>query len=218
MNIEAFTLKLFLLFLPGIIALKIIELLTPHKKSDFNRYIINVAILGISSYIIQFAVLNIFSNEKCSLTFFDSLLNNTKIDFKEIFYSVVSATIIGIFFSLVVKKNWFYRFFLYIGITNRFGGNRVFDHLMNSTDVIWITIRDQERKLNYQGWVEYFNDNEDSSKEIFLREVIAFDNITGEKVSEFDSLYFPKFKDDYILEIHLAKEKNEENDKEEKNE
>ncbi len=211
MNLEAFTLKVFLLFLPGIIALKLIELLTPHRKLDFNKYLINVAVLGVSSYIFQYAFISLLF-KKSSLTFFDSLLNNTPINFNEIIYSTFAAIIIGVFYSLTVNKNWFYKLFVYLGITNRFGGNRVFDHLMNSPDVIWVTIRDQELKLNYQGWIEYFNDNEDSSKEIFLREVIVFDNITGDEITELNSLYFPTFKDSYILEVHLTEEDKEKKD------
>jgi len=209
MNLGAFTLKLFLLFLPGIIALKLIELLTPHRKSDFNRYIINVAILGVSSYICQYTFIRLLFR-KSSLVFFDSLLNNTSINFNEILCSTFWGIIIGIFLSLLINKNWFYRLFRYLGITNRFSGTRVFDHLMNSPDVIWVTIRDQELKLNYQGWIEYFNDNEGSSKEMFLRDVIAFDNITGEKIVELNSLYFPIFKDSYILEVHLIEGKDKE--------
>ena len=209
MGIETFTFKLLLLFLPGVIVVKIIELLTPRKNINTYQYLINVFILGFVSYGTYGTIIEIIEyafNRQYKVSFFTNIFSQEPVNFSEILYVAIVATIIGFTCTYAIKRRTLYRFAKWANISNKYGNGDVWCHLMNSDDVQWVTIRDLSNKRNYQGWVELFNDDEGCNREVLLRDVEIFDDTSSVPIDKVEGFYFPKIKDDYIIQIHLKKE------------
>lgn len=82
----------------------------------------------------------------------------------------------------------------------------IFNNLDNNA---WLTIRDFENDLIYQGWPRKFSSDHEE-KEILLENVDVFKNSTGEKLFSRENMYFNIKKDEnFIMEIESCEEGDE---------
>ena len=93
-----------------------------------------------------------------------------------------------------------FRLFRFLGITNKFGELDVWGYLMNSNDVSWITVRDIENNLMYDGWIQAFSDNSKEA-EVLLGDVQVYDNNSGELLYEVNSQYLSLDKAKIRIEV-----------------
>lgn len=77
----------------------------------------------------------------------------------------------------------------------------VWEYLWNSSDnTQGVTVRDIKYDLAYEGWVEVFSDTF-IENELFIRDVIVFNNTTGEKLYEVPGLYIARNQDEITIEF-----------------
>lgn len=199
-----FTIRLLLLFFPGIIATLILDKLTTHRGRELRDFILYSFILGVTSYSLLYLaiqVINLFYKKTLTVIFFEALTSGkTTINFKEVFFATLIAVLLGVFMSIIVNRKMIHRAAQKLKITKKFGDSDVWQYIFESPDIEWITVRDLSNDLVYQGWVSAYSDTHENN-ELFLRDVIVYRNSDGSRLYDVKGIYLTKNKDDIILEF-----------------
>lgn len=193
MDISVFAFKLLILTIPGIIAYFTYRYLVTINDEEFSILLLKSLIYAMISYMIYWIGLNgynkIFSKQiELSLTkaIIDDKSNIIK--FREIIIVSIIGAFVGIIFSLNTNKKLLNKLARLCRITNKFGDSDVWSYCMNSDDVEWVTIRDTNANIGYMGYVHLYSEAS-NDLEILLKNVIVFDNKTGERLYKVDSVY-----------------------------
>jgi hypothetical protein len=210
-NFSELTIKLLLIFLPGIIATIIVDNLTTHRNRDFKYFIINSYLLGMLTYLLLNLLISINNSiviwngfePTLKMKFLGNLLNmSDQISIKEVFFATLLAILIGIIVSVCINYKIFHQIAIKLGITRKFGDADVWQYTFNSPDITWVIVRNIDTDIMYQGWVHAFSDTCDIN-ELFLRQVTVYKNSTGIKLYEMDGIYIKQNKDVLVLEFPL---------------
>ncbi len=204
MNITEFTFKLLLLFFPGIICSFIIDKFTIHNPRTPFTFLIRSFTFGILAYLsyslfsgIEFnPVLN---NEAMNNTLGSIFSQSADIKISTILYATLSGCIIAIFFTIADTYKWFNRVARYLKLTNKFGDLDVWGFVLNLEDTNWVTVRDHNNNLCFEGWVQAFSDTSKKA-ELFLRDVSVFDNLTGDPLYQVGALYISRDRHNISIE------------------
>lgn len=219
MGLTDFTLRIILIFLPGITAFMIVERLTSHEKFKIHEIILNTFTIGFSCYLLYSAIIkgiNLFSDLKIEISFLEALINkNSSLNFNEIVFVVILALPVGFFISYLANHNFIYRFARTLKITNKFGKNSVWSFLMESEIPGWIVIRDSKNDLIYEGWIKAYSDDY-TKDELLLEEVCVYENSTSRKLYEVEKLYLCRNKNELVFEFPNSKKTDKEKKKEKK--
>lgn len=205
MNLSELTLKLLLLFVPGIICSCFIDTFTNHKERTKFEFVINSYLYGLLSYGLYWGIVKIFwcsSNiPDNDLVFLKALVEkDAKINFREIAYACMIAVVVAIVFTYIHTHKLHFKFFQFIGITKKFGELDVWGFMMNSKDVTWVTVRDIENNLMYDGWVRAFSDNSKEA-EILLEDVKVYSNDSGALLYDVESQYLSLDRPKIVIEM-----------------
>ncbi|WP_420830378.1 hypothetical protein [Bacillus piscicola] len=123
------------------------------------------------------------------VSFLRSLLNNNaEIHINEVFIASFIGIIIGLVFVVVINKKYVYTISNLFQISNKHGEDDVWDFLLSSNDIEWVTIRDYDTMLVYQGAVIAFS-QKDNKRELVLGDV----NVYKEEGQELRFLHDMKF-------------------------
>jgi hypothetical protein len=189
---------------PGIISLLIIEKLSFHKEYRLFQILIYSLILGFANYCFYYSILegvNGIFHKDHPCTFFIALSDNSiKLDFGEIALVSLLALLTGYIVTALINLKILNRLGLFFRVTKKFGDLDVWSYVMNSKNTEWVVIRDQQRDLMYEGWVELFSDSTEQD-ELLLRDVIVFTNSTGKELYRTPGLYLPKRRENITIEF-----------------
>ena len=157
------SLRLALLFLPGIVAALLVEKLVPTRDWSTARLALYSLVLGLISYV-TYALLKagFLCQWPPSVDLFKSLGANAPLDLQEIVLTTAISPLVGLLVSLSLTDKWINRFAQLINVSNKFGDLDVWARVLNSTDVQWVTVRDFEHDMVYDGWVQAFSDTYDA--------------------------------------------------------
>jgi hypothetical protein len=209
MEISDLTLRVLLLFFPGVICCKLVDNLTVHKERTTTMFIVHSFILGISCYLLLYVVVSIAVkiNELVQrrldfdVIFFDALINKeTDLRWSEILMAAGISIPLALVTSLIAEKKLVHRAAQWMRVTSKFGDLDVWDFMFNTRQVQWIVIRDLKNDLMYEGWVRSFSIAADL-RELLLRDVRVYRNSTGEQLYEVGGLYISMKKEDATIEI-----------------
>lgn len=205
MNLSEFAFKLILLFLPGIICSYIVDTFTNHKERTQFQFLVNSYVYGLFSYGLYWLYVYIFGAcigvSADSVNFLKTLQSKEQtVSFTEIGYACFASVILASFVTYMQTHKLHFRLFRFLGITNKFGELDVWGYLMNSNDVSWITVRDIENNLMYDGWIQAFSDNSKEA-EVLLGDVQVYDNNSGELLYEVNSQYLSLDKAKIRIEV-----------------
>lgn len=204
MELSEFTLRIILLFIPGIISYMVIDKLTSHREPKIFHILINSLILGFVCYsfyylLIKLINLSIKTHFECS--FFKALSGeSTEIDFGEIAIVTAMSIPIGFLFTFLINYKVLFRIANFLKITKKFGDVDVWSYIMNSKNVEWVVVRDIGADLMYEGWIEAFSDSTEED-ELFLSDVMVYKNSTGQKLYKTPGLYLPKKRESLVMEF-----------------
>jgi hypothetical protein len=208
MEITEFAFKLLLLFFPGIICAYIVDQLTVHKPREATFFLLQSFVLGILSYFTYWGGLklvhNFFPNSfhSYSVTFLRAL-TDSKVTFslREIANVTGLSIILACLVSLSSRFKWPNRLARRIGLTKKFGELDVWGYLLNlnNDDIMWLTVRDHERNLIFDGWVQAFSDDSKDA-ELLLRDVSVYKNDTGEPLYQTGAVYLSRKRESISIE------------------
>ena len=220
MQLTELTIRLLLIFFPGIIASIIIDSLTVHRGREFKLFILNSFILGLTSYFILYIIVSINNLivqlmgliPTWEVNFLNSLIDKTSnINIKEVIVANVIAIILAFIVSTAINYKILHRFAKKLKITKKFGQLDVWSYVFDSPDIGWIIVRDLENDLMYQGWVEAFSDTFDKN-ELFIREVLVYRNSTSEELYFMEGIYISKEQKSLVIEFPLTQNHQEDED------
>jgi len=196
------TLRLALLFLPGIICALLVERLVPTSVWSTARLALYSLVLGLICYLL-YALLDAALTCKWPprVDLLKSLTDNSPLDFEEIFSATIAAPLVGIGVSLALNRHWLNRFAKVIRVSNKFGDIDVWAHTFNSADLdAWVVVRDFDHDLAFEGWVNSFSETYDVN-ELLLRDVRVYQSSTATFLYAVDSMYLTRAKDKLSIEF-----------------
>lgn len=210
MGISNLALKLILIMFPGLLATLLFLKLTIKisERSDF-MFVIIVITESLFSYLSIQLILNIYRwinnliyNTKLvfeSLKIFSRISDSKIIPYDEIFYACVVSIIIGLITAKAVHENWLNTFGIKLGITNKFGEERIYSHFLNDPNNQVVSVRDISNSLTYWGKIEFFAENL-QFKEIVLSQVTVFSYPESTELYNVPSVYLSFPNDKIIIE------------------
>ena len=176
---------IFLIIVPGIIALLIVSNLVIHKPFSNFFFSLYSIVLGMFSYMalqLSIWIFNFSKNLICTscsnyylLKTWQALEKKAIIacDLKEIIYASLFCIPIAFITSLIINKKWLHKLATKWKISNKYGDENLYYYYLNASEVDWVYIRDKENEFIYQGRVAIYSENE-KIHEIVLAEVSVF--------------------------------------------
>ena len=197
MELSALTLRVLLLFFPGVLCALILHALTSHRERTTAQFLTSAFVLGVWTYLVLAVVRGVGARVMDAagwwmpprITFFDVLLSeSTVISWGEIGSSAVLAMCLALVLAAARNHNLLHRIAERLRISRQFGETDVWGHFMNSPEVRWISVRDLTADRVYQGWLDAFSDS-GAEPQLLLRDVEVYQNSTGTKLYERKRVY-----------------------------
>jgi hypothetical protein len=221
MEFTEFTMKLIILFLPGIIATTIVSSLISRSKLSNRDYAVSVILLGFTSYFTANILHNIviiiekrFDNYKyLEPEFIRGLLEKDfNFNLGEVLFACLCAVAIGFITTKIINFGVLHSFARKINISNSTSEEDTWGSLFyncNKGIKNWVYIIDKDLDIVYGGYVtEHSRDHNEN--ELLLENVVCYKNSNRDiKLREFDKLYISKNKNDLIIEMKEVVIKNE---------
>ncbi len=211
MNLTELTIRLLILFFPGVVCFLIVEALTVHRERKTHEVLFFTFVHGVLCYLIYFVVRMPFGfhskDESGSYwtsptpVFFKCLTDSkSDVSLPEIGWVAFIAVGLAFVWSYLDKKKSLHKLAKWMRVTNKFGEPNVWSHIFNLDDVRWCVVRDLPRKLMFQGWVLKFSDVEDVA-EVFLDDVHVYNEETGDLLYRAEQMLLSRKRDDLTIEI-----------------
>lgn len=217
MELSDLTIRLLLIFFPGIIAALIIDNLTIHRGRDFKIFILNSLVLGLTSYFLLYIFLSsnniIVELRGLKPTWdlnFKHWLNdkNIPVNITEVVIVTIVAIVLAFIISAAINNKLLHRFGKKVKVTKKFGQLDVWSYVFDSPDISWIIVRDNDNDLMYQGWLEAFSDTFEKN-ELFIREVTVYRNSSAEELYTMEAVYITKDCSNLVLEFPVVGEEKD---------
>ena len=208
MELSAITLRVVLLFFPGVLCAVVLHALTTHRERTTAEFLTSAFMLGVGTYLVLAG-----SRSVCvwgaraagwpmppRVTFFDVLMNQgARISWREIGISAVVAVLLAFGLAAADNHNLLHRVAERLGVSRRFGALDVWGYFMDSPHVRWIAVRDLAGDRTYQGWLDAFSDT-GADPQLLLRDVEVYQNSTGTKLYERKRVYLAPDKHSVVIE------------------
>ena len=195
MEISDFTMRILLLFLPGIICYFIIDQLTVHKRKEVYEVFVLYFVLGFFSYIIYAFLLD------RNLIFLKALTDkNIQICYIEIMKVTIFSIMFGIIISYVINSRIAFKIANGLKISAKDGYIDIWENIISKKNTRWIVARDLKNDLMYEGWIYLYSDFPEN-RELVIRDVIVFKNSTGEELYKISTIYLHSKENIYSIEF-----------------
>jgi hypothetical protein len=177
--------SLIVILLPGIIATIISDKVAAHSKWDSFKFSLYSLILGIISY--AFLQLIYYSWDILLTTYFhlDKIIwthlrmwNNamsaqSDLSAWEICWASVLSMPVALIASSVINYKFFTRFAQRYKLSYKYGDENLYSYYLSAKEIEWVTVRDSEKNLTYEGKVAFHSEN-DKIQEIVLSQVSVY--------------------------------------------
>ncbi|MBM7694635.1 hypothetical protein JOC77_004110 [Peribacillus deserti] len=192
MEISELAVRLLIIFFPGMLATLLYDTFTRRKKRDYNVFITYSFVIGFLSYFVLYLFidfLRLLGMPVRQITFLTYLFNSeSPIVIREVVLGSVIALVIAFLWSYSFRYKWMQRLAVRFKVSKQFHEKDVWSEILNMEETPWVVIRDYERDRMYQGWIAYYSDTFQEN-ELFLRDVIVYENNSGRKLYEVMGLY-----------------------------
>jgi hypothetical protein len=199
-----FTLRLLLLFFPGVICAYIVDSLTIHRPKSQFEFVLDSLVYGLASYLVYWAALrgaSCLGLQVRPLVFLHALTDaRVSVSFRELVWASFVACLLALCLTVISTHKLHFRLARKLCLTKKFGELDVWGFVFNSPKVEWVTVRDHAHGLIYDGWVQLFSDDSQNA-ELVLRDVKVYNNASGIYLYEVPSLYLSLNRDGIIVEF-----------------
>jgi hypothetical protein len=207
-EISSVTLRVLLLFFPGVLCALLVDALTVHRERTPVQFLTHAFALGRGSYLSlalgrDFAAgvaagLNL--REPLDVTFFEALLNDhTRIAWREIALATVEGLLLTCVVAAALNRRLIARAANSLRITRLTGDLDVWGFLFNSPAGGLVTVRDIAHDTAYHGTVEAFSESSERA-ELLLKEVEVFRNSTTVKLYDAARVYIARPATSLVIE------------------
>ncbi|HEX6751641.1 MAG TPA: DUF6338 family protein [Longimicrobium sp.] len=208
MEISSVTLRVLLLFFPGVLCAMLVDALTAHRERTPVQFLTHAFALGMGSYLslalardaLAAAARGLRLREPLDVTFFDALLNDhTRIAWREIVVAAVVGVVLSCVVVAVINRRLVARFANVLRITKKTGGLDVWNFVFSSRVGDYVVVRDISQDTGYLGTVEVFSETSDQA-ELLLTDVVVFSNSTSVKLYEAEYVYLARNAHSLVIE------------------
>jgi len=194
------SITIFILILPGIISLIVINCLASHVKFNSFFFVLYSIVLGLFDY----CFLQLF---RWGAALFKSISSFSCLKFKclgvweiiglnksvaitpmEIITATLIAVPVGFFITVIINHKLLYKVARWLKISSKYGDENLFSYYLNTDEVDWVYVRDKENEVVYQGRVENYSET-DRIQEIVLTNVTVFTYYEPTKIYSTQSIY-----------------------------
>ncbi|MCX6147308.1 MAG: hypothetical protein NTW25_08680 [Candidatus Kapabacteria bacterium] len=210
-----FSIKLIIILIPGIIATKIVWMLTSNQNNSKFNFIISAILYGVFSYLLFqivsfigiYSLLNFIFNTHYNYTSLKIWgLNSHKIYYDEVMWASFFSIIVGLLITLSDNYKILNKFAKKLRISNKFGDENLYSYFLNSKEIDYVYIRNIKNNITYYGRVNAYSENK-TDCEIVLLEVSIYRYEDSILLYEVDQIYLSFNRSELIIEHSLKKEK-----------
>lgn len=208
MELSALTLRVLLLFFPGVLCAMIVESLTPHRERNVPTFLTESFVFGIGTYLLLAGARSGAARVAAAVgwppplpvTFFRALVDPAQqISWGEIATSAVAAIALSGAVSAFRNYNVLHRTARRLRVSSKFGDLDVWSHFLASPDVGWVSVRDLEADTTYEGWLDAYSDSGDDAQ-ILLRDVRVYKSSMGAELYRMSRVYLARDKHVLVIE------------------
>ena len=208
MELSALTLRVLLLFFPGVLCAMMVDALTPRSERTPPQFFTIAFVLGVGTYLLMGAGRALMAVLAAAagwpgpppITFFDALMDETQgISWAEILLSAGSALLLGIAVTAAVNHHLLHRLAVAVGVSRSFGSHDVWGHVFNSDEIQRVLVRDLATDTLLEGWVDAFSDT-GVRPELLLRDVVAWHGSSGAELFRSGRVYLCRSHDLLLVE------------------
>lgn len=200
MELSEFTLRVFMLFVPGLVSFLIIGKLTVHGDFKLYHVILYSLLLGLVSYFLYYS-LTLIPGIGLSFTFVERLADKTQvIEYREVILVSLMSVPVGTAFTFLINYKVLPKAARYLKIARTHGDVGVWSHIMDWEHTDWVVVRDDKNDIMYEGWVEVYSDVGEED-EMFLRDVIVYRNSTAERLYDTPAMYLARRREELTVEF-----------------
>lgn len=206
MELSEFTLRLLLLFIPGLIAAYLFDALTTGPRKDRFNFLLRSLFFGLASYFAYWLIVKILylrtpNSERPQVKFLLALNNaSVSVPYLEIFIVCILGILIGSIATYAFTYRTFYRLSLKLGMSKKFGESDVWSFAFNSGETTWVTVRDHANGLTFDGWAEAFSEGLERF-ELLLRDVTVYNLQDGSKLYDVGAIYLSRERSNATIEF-----------------
>ena len=200
---NALAITMFILMIPGIVTLIVIDKLIVHKQWGSFFFALYSIILGIFSYCllqlcfwVPLIIRNIICTPGSELKSLDAwkVIKQTSsltLNPLEIILATIIAIPLGFMISGLIQYKVLNKIAKVLKVSTKYGDENLFSYYLTADEIDWVYIRDKESDTIFQGKVESYSENE-KIQEIVLTDVTAYSYYAQEELYETPSLYLCK--------------------------
>ena len=212
------TLKLLLIFAPGLIGTTIYNHLVCKAKQSFEYFIVYSILFGVVSYASVNIVINAinlvikyFPKHPIPAFEFSQFFNIIKSSQSEFSISIIhfwltclTAVLLSLVFTVFINKCWLYKILNFLKISNRDSAFQVWNKIFgDETNDNWVLVIDYKNNKIYDGRLYHHSDYSEEN-EIFLKGVIIYDLSTKKELERCNGLYLSRADKETTLIIPKA--------------
>lgn len=207
------------ILLPGILAAVIFDKITTHSKWGSFKFGLYSLVLGIfcySSLQLLYLMMDIYSkltmpDQWSWLSIWNyALTSKDELKATEIFYSSLLSLPVALLASYTINQKLINKLARTLKVSQKFGDENLYSYYLNSKDVNWVYVRDEDQKITYQGMIFSFSEAE-TYQELVLSEVSVYRTEDSKFLYELPSIYLcraiGKFTIEAIPEAALGEDK-----------
>lgn len=201
--------SLIVILLPGIIATIISDKVAAHSKWDSFKFSLYSLMLGVISYVLLQAIVyswNFLSSlhlDKVSWTHLKiwNIAVSTTNDLSawEIGCASVLAVPVAFFASSIINYKIFTKIGRLLRLTTKYGDENLYSYYLSAKEIDWVTVRDFEKNLTYEGKVQFHSEN-DKIQEIVLSEVSVYRYEDSAFLYSLPTIYLSREAGKFIIE------------------
>lgn len=220
MEISDFTLRIILLFIPGIVCMTIVNQLVEYEEQKIFDYIVKTLIcsflayslvsvcaeiIDLIIYILHYYSLTNYTSD-LKVIFLDCLTNKELgISFFEIIITSVLSIPLAFFISWFLNKKKLFRIAQDLHCSNKFGDIDVWSYIFNSDKSFYVVIRDHDHNLMYQGFATAFSKSH-KDNELLLLNVSVYTNNEATHLYDIDMMYITRDSSNLTIEFRGIEE------------
>ena len=211
MGLTDLTVRLMLIFFPGIICFFVFDAFTAHRERKVYEILLCSYIYGMLSYFIYGLLL--FLGLTISLAWGGGIRSwkipvfgwladvKTELDFLPIAAATVIAFVLAFVLSFCHRKKLLHTIGQRFEVTTKFAELDVWNFAFNLDDARWCVVRDMENNLMFHGYIRAFSDVGEAS-ELLLTQVEVYDEKTSELCYQADRIYLARKKDNLTIQFY----------------
>jgi hypothetical protein len=204
MNLSELTIRLLVLFLPGILSVIVVDALTIHSARSTFRFVLHSYLFGVIAYAVYWGLAQIsmlLFGWPNAVAILRALANqNAEIELPEVAVTTALAVPVAFLYSYAANHSWLHRIAAFLRVSNRFGDHDVWGLAFNSPDLKWVAVRDIRNNLVIQGYAYAFSDTE-KPRELLIQDAIVYKNDSGERLYSIPAIYISRPDGEWTIEF-----------------